>query len=1337
MCILCLGCWVFSVNSVVAQCNFSATLSYNYDCVSSDYSVLLRICSSTAGNPPSAADFYLHNDVTQYWGTEGGPLGACDNSVTWSDIPPGSYTLKINSTLCSNHSIVLPVPQPPSITIRASRSPYICVGDEITLTASGGSNYSWNGSDGGYWTGSAITVSPSSNTTYTVQGQVSGCTGSYDSESFEVHVTPAVSAVTLTGPNGRCQSNGPGETTNYSATASDYTHFTWGLSSEEPTSPGTISASGVVTWNQAFAGLATVTVTAYGCGGSSSTKSRAVEVRPYPTDILLNLPQSVCEGQSTTGTLDGVEQDVAYYLFKDGSESDSWEAWTHSGTSIPVSGLTIGTYQVFGRRNACNTLYAVADERIIAVTPRGQLSVSASADEICDGDPVTLTAHGGRLYSSWSSDPPTDFTEMSGNSILVHSLSIGTDFSVTGYEAICNTEITSPVKHVLVNPRPIAEGDEEDEVCSGNATSISVTSDILNTTYAWTVEYDNASGTSSSGQGSSIVQTLTVPANSVGAALYSVVPTSPEGCDGSVWHVNVTVHGNPTIPIMGSEQYCDFESIALKGVLNDDIADYRWYDGSSAVPHQAPEYWIGAHQIGNYSYQFETVGHHGCISEQMGTLHFSVVSDCDTRLNYIERMSYTRSAQGAESFLVAHSRQYFDLTGRPLQSQTKQLATNQVWLSQPLRDEYDRDVLSTMSAPGMMSDFRYKHWFVTDSDGGLYTFDKFNEPVGNSEPGTLGWYYSINNTLETHQPLSQFPYSRTDFYEDGTGEARMTAGPGEVHRLGQGHEVVRGTFPVFKELDDYLLKRAASLGITSPISTLANEGVQSVVRDENGRYVVSVSDKAGNTMMQMRAGTADSSVLEIANTVVASGDPESVHYRPMTYFYILHDQPVTISGSTDFVVEDIVAAAPFTGTGGEWPAGFYRILLSNESSEVTISYTNYYLDVSCQFYDNAGRLRVSVSPNGYRQWTVGEEPYADIDKTTYKYNHQGWLLSMTEPDAGTTHYVYRKDGKIRFSENEEQRAHGRFSYTHYDEIGRPVESGEYRGNNLSFAAMTSTGFASSAMAGLLEKSYEQIKDEDTALPTAEQVWVVGDLADWVRTHYDEPATGIPNLDGTEFEQEFVRGAVSWTENSNIRTWYSYDEMGRLAWMAQKPAALGRTFVTRYSYDFLGNVTEVLNSSYVGGARTLPFYHHYQYDADYRLAKVFTSSDGTNRTLRATYDYYLHGPLKRIELGNKTQGIDFIYNINGWLTQINHPNKGDDPGGDGNDVFGMVLDYYESALTNLFQTASKPQTVNPFEFHNIIQPSQTPERRALAEGSRIALRIGAADWRQSILEALRK
>jgi hypothetical protein len=684
------------------------------------------------------------------------------------------------------------------------------------------------------------------------------------------------------------------------------------------------------------------------------------------------------------------------------------------------------------------------------------------------------------------------------------------------------------------------------------------------------------------------------------------------------------------------------------------------------------------------------------------TATFTVAFANDKYLNWIATRAYDGTLQNGEPVTVAESKSYFDDAGQGLQSQSKSLQTHTIFVTQSLRDRYDRVTGSTLAAPKTGDDFNFISHFLTNPEGGEYTYANYDDlangkmmnpdPIGSDE-GTLGWYYSESNTLEPLTPKTHYPYSRSEYYEDGTGEMKRSAGPGDQHRLGQGHEVLTGTFPVFLELSDYLAKRLIAIPNIVQDGSLFNEGVQKVVRDENGKYAISITDKEGKTVLSARPGTAADHILDVQNVVTSKGCDQGDNCRRMTYFYVLQKQPVTITGSTDFIVENIVsgerlpAGQTFANPNDNnyWPAGFYRVLLTNPSSQVEIRYTNYYTDVSYQFYDDAGRLRASVSPNGVQQWKKGGIPYGSIDKTTYKYNFRGWLLEMNEPDAGRTRYVYRKDGNIRFSQNAQQKIDKRFSYTHYDKLGRPVESGEYKGSDavLPFVSMDSAAFAGSAMNGLLEKT------------AAEIAWDPAVRKDWMRTCYDDQATLIPNMP-EGLSQKFVRGAVSWTENANIQTWYSYDELGRVVWMAQKPRLLNKTFVTQYTYDFTGNVLTVHNAAYITGAPTDQFYHHYTYDKDKRLSKAYTSTDGTNKKLRATYEYYLHGPLKRIVLGDQLQGIDFVYNIQGWLTQINHPDVTQDPGKDGNDVFGMVLDYYESTLS----LAPVTGTFGPSNLHGL-------------------------------------
>ena len=171
--------------------------------------------------------------------------------------------------------------------------------------------------------------------------------------------------------------------------------------------------------------------------------------------------------------------------------------------------------------------------------------------------------------------------------------------------------------------------------------------------------------------------------------------------------------------------------------------------------------------------------------------------------------------------------------------------------------------------------------------------------------------------------------------------------------------------------------------------------------------------------------------------------------------------------------------------------------------------------------------------------------------------------------------------------------------------------------------------------------------------------------------------------GSNRSQAFVAGAVAYTEGaSGSKSWYSYDEQGQMSWLVQHIPGLGLKTID-YSYDFLSKVRQVAYQRDVTAER---FYHHYRYDADGRLVRTETSRDGSTKTLQAQYSYYLHGPLKRVELGNQLQGLDYVYTAQGCLKSINNANLGQDPGGDGvngvaPDVFGLTLDYFSGDYLN--------------------------------------------------------
>lgn len=121
-----------------------------------------------------------------------------------------------------------------------------------------------------------------------------------------------------------------------------------------------------------------------------------------------------------------------------------------------------------------------------------------------------------------------------------------------------------------------------------------------------------------------------------------------------------------------------------------------------------------------------------------------------------------------------------------------------------------------------------------------------------------------------------------------------------------------------------------------------------------------------------------------------------------------------------------------------------------------------------------------------------------------------------------------------------------------------------------------------------------------------------------------------------------------------------------------------------------------------------FYHKYEYDEDNRIIAVYTSRDGHLWDKDASYDYYYHGPLQRMEVGeDKVQGIDYLYTIHGWLKGMNHPaldpSLALDPGNDGldgsgvtgRDAFGMVLTYYEGDYNAPGANGFQSEPSNPY------------------------------------------
>lgn len=333
---------------------------------------------------------------------------------------------------------------------------------------------------------------------------------------------------------------------------------------------------------------------------------------------------------------------------------------------------------------------------------------------------------------------------------------------------------------------------------------------------------------------------------------------------------------------------------------------------------------------------------------------------------------------------------------------------------------------------------------------------------------------------------------------------------------------------------------------------------------------------------------------------------------------------------------------------------------------------------SYTYYDDLGRTVAEVAPNGIDFTDIVNKPGYT---TEYEYNNRGWLVAMASPDEGRSEFVYSRDGKLRFSQSQLQREASpqRFSYSHYDGMQRLIESGEYTtansGTDYLFESHANATSASNSIHDIVDMvgADGQLQDCEAGDPGCNKNWVS-------KVTYDYQTADFP-IDASHPYQDFVEGQVAATENQQTKTWYSYDELGRMIFEVRWIKVLDRYVTIDYTYDFIGNLLQLSYQKDVDDER---FHYHYVYDADQRLKQVYTSLDGDpngiSAWLHATYHYFLHGPLKRVELATDLQGIDYLYTAEGSLKSINAVDPAHDPGGDGSndfpeDVMGIQYDYY--------------------------------------------------------------
>ena len=358
---------------------FSSTVSYSYTdingCQATDSqttvinsgalitvnSPLNTICSA---NPVSITAI---GGVSYAWSPSTGLNVTTGANVIAMPLNNSTYTvIGIDANGCSGQATaIVAIDSNLSVNITATNDS-ICLGQTISLTAFGGSDYIWSPSVYlASTTGSTVSATPTANITYTVfVSNANGCTGQ---TSIPVSVLP--NPVVTVSNDTICN----GQFANLNASGASLYHWSTNALGS------TISVNPTITTSYFVVGMN---------GACADTASALVVVNQLPLINVASNQNSFCQGQTSILTATGA---ITYEWFP------SFGLNATSGAVVITSPASTTTYTIVGTNsNGCTSSQTI--DITIFQLPMAAVGFDV---ELCEGSNLQLNATGGTSYE-WS-----------------------------------------------------------------------------------------------------------------------------------------------------------------------------------------------------------------------------------------------------------------------------------------------------------------------------------------------------------------------------------------------------------------------------------------------------------------------------------------------------------------------------------------------------------------------------------------------------------------------------------------------------------------------------------------------------------------------------------------------------------------------------------------------------------------------------------------------------------------------------------------------------------------------------------------------------------------------
>jgi len=434
----------------------------------------------------------------------------------------------------------------PLVAINSPSS--VCSGNSISLTASGTNSYLWSTSS----TSTAITVSPTTMTTYSVIGtDINGCTG-VAITTVSVNTLPIINII---GPSSIC--NGSSVT----LTATGGNNYLWNTS---------ITSASITALPNITTTYSVISTDINGCTGIATT---TVVVNAAPV-INISGPSSTCTGASIT-------------LSATGGNNYFWNT-ASTNSSISVSPIITTTYSVIGTSaSGCTNSASLT----ITVNPVPVINIGGPG-LICAGTNAILTATGANSYL-WNTIAITNTLSVSPSMTTTYSV-IGT--SIGG---CTNTAVFT----LSVSAAPLVNFTASDSAgCGPLCISFNDLSNAA--TASWTF----GDGTTANGNNSNHCYT-----NS-GTYSVNLTVTNANGCSATLTKNNyIAVYSSPNADFaMNPQPATTLIPVAFTD-LSINATTWQWsfgdaLNGNSSI--QNPNYIYP--DSGNYSVRLIVTNEYGC-----------------------------------------------------------------------------------------------------------------------------------------------------------------------------------------------------------------------------------------------------------------------------------------------------------------------------------------------------------------------------------------------------------------------------------------------------------------------------------------------------------------------------------------------------------------------------------------------------------------------------------------------------------------------------------------------------------------------------------------------------